>query len=455
MFSKVRKLPPGHRLSYSVDGILHIDRYWKLNYEPKSSLSADEALQSLEERVLESLRLHMVSDVPVGAFLSGGLDSGLVVAMLSQHVVSEPLQTFTLGLAHEQFDEAPAARSVAERFGTRHHEKAVKPSIIDKLPDLVWHLDEPSDPLCLCAWLVSELASRHVKVVLGGDGGDELFGGYDRYYGVQFADHYALIPGFIRNRLLGPIISSQSGGSWYKSRMHQLKWLHRLAQQNGGRRYASALNYFYFEPEARAILYGERMRASAAGLDAEGFVSAGFEQANAKEPLDRMLASDIEGRLPDHPVMITDRMTMAHGLEARSPFMDHKLAEFCATLPTHLKVQGRSLRIIQTRLAKRYLPADVVNRPKQGFASAMPYMLRNEFPVLFRALLQDSRLVSEGYLRDRAVNDLLEAHLAGKEDHGNRLWLLANSEIWFRMAIQGESRESLREQLTATAKRAA
>jgi asparagine synthase (glutamine-hydrolysing) len=455
MFSNVQKLPPGHRLSYSVDGTLHIDRYWKLNYEPKSDLSADEALQSLEERVLESLRMHMVSDVPVGAFLSGGLDSGLVVAMLSQHVVSEPLQTFTLGLAHEQFDEAPAARSVAERFGTHHHELAVTPSIIDKLPDLVWHLDEPSDPLSLCAWLVSELASRHVKVVLGGDGGDELFGGYDRYYGFQFADHYALIPRFVRNRLLGPIISGQSGGSWYKSRMHQLKWLHRLAQQDGGRRYASALNYFYFEPEARASLYGERMRSSAEGFDAEGFVCAGFEQANAKESLDRMLASDIEGRLPDHPVMITDRMTMAHGLEARSPFMDHKLAEFCATLPTNLKVQGRSLRIIQTRLAKRYLPADVVNRPKQGFASAMPYMLRNEYPVLFRALLQDSRLVSEGYLRDKAVNDLLETHLAGKQDHGNRLWLLANSEIWFRMAIQGESRESLREQLTATTKRAA
>jgi asparagine synthase (glutamine-hydrolysing) len=455
MFSKVRKLPPGHRLTFAIDGGMHIDRYWQLGYEPKSGLSADEALESLEEQLLESLRLHMVSDVPVGAFLSGGLDSGLIVAMLSQHVVSEPLQTFTLGLVHEQFDEAPAARSVADRYGTLHREATVNPSIIDRLPDLVWHLDEPSDPLSLCAWLVAELASNHVKVVLGGDGGDELFGGYDRYYGYQYADRYALIPRFIRNSLLGPVIAGRSGGNWYKSRMHQLKWLHRLAQQTGGRRYASALNYFYFEPDARTSLYGERMNGSVAKYDAEGFVSGSFDHASAREPVDRMLASDIEARLPDHPVMITDRMTMAHGLEARSPFMDHKLAEFCARLPVNLKVKGRSLRILQTRLAERYLPNDVVRHPKQGFASAMPYLLRDEYPVLFHTLLEDSQLVREGYLRDNVVRDLLQAHLAGREDHGNRLWLLANSEIWYRMAIQGHSREALREQMTAKGKRAA
>jgi len=455
MFKGVHKLPPAHRLTYDASGEIRVDRYWQLAYEPKRPLGPDEALAATREQLLEALRLHMISDVPVGAFLSGGMDSGLVTAMLCKDVLDEPLKTFTLGLKHEQFDEAPAARAVAAAYGTEHHEESVSPSMVDHLPELVWHLDEPSDPLSLCAWLVAKLASQHVKVVLGGDGGDELFGGYDRYYGVQFADHYARIPKFIRMRLLGPLISASSGGSWYKSRMHQAKWIHRLASRSGGERYAAALNYFYFEADARAALYAENMMSGVAGFDAEAFVADNYEHVSASSALDRMLATDLEARLPDHPVMITDRMTMAHGLEARSPLMDHKLAEFCARLPVEFKVKGRSLRVLQRRIAEQYLPAEVLDRPKQGFASAMPYMLRDEYPTLFRALLSNSHLVRDGYLRGAAITAVLNAHLAGKEDHATRLWLLANSEIWYRMAIENESRDAMRDLLSTESKMAA
>lgn len=454
MFKGVRKLPPAHYLVFDVGSGLKVERYWQLAYEPKRQIGLEDAIDETKEQLLEALRLHMVSDVPVGAFLSGGLDSGLVTAMLCRDVLSSPLKTFTLGLKHEEFDESPAARAVSMQSGTDHYSESVSPSMIDLLPDLVWHLDEPSDPLSLCAWLVSDLASRHVKVVVGGDGGDELFGGYDRYYGVQFADHYARIPRMLRNGLLGPLISATSGGSWYKSRMHQLKWLHRLASYDSGERYAAALNYFYFDALTRKGLYGDNMIAGLGGFDGESFIVDSYSKVKAKSDLDRMLATDLEGRLPDHPVMITDRMTMAHGLEARSPFMDHKLAEFCARLPGELKVKGRSLRILQRRIAEQYLPQEVLQRPKQGFASAMPYMLRQEYPALFRAVLSDSMLVRDGYLLSGSISGILDAHLAGKEDHATRLWLLANSEIWYRMGIKGEGRDSMRELLSTNSRAA-
>lgn len=451
MYKGVRKLPPAHRLTFEVGGRLHIERYWRLSYEPKRDINLDDAVAETREKLLETLRLHMVSDVPVGAFLSGGLDSGLVTAMLCKEVLATPLKTFTLGLQHEEFDESPAANAVSAEYGTEHFAETVSPSIARYLPDLVWHLDEPSDPLSLCAWLVSELASRHVKVVVGGDGGDELFGGYDRYYGVQFADQYARIPEIVRSLLLGPLVSVGSGGSWYKSRMHQLKWLHRLASYDGGERYAAALNYFYFDPAERRGLYGEQMVSRIGDFVGESFVADNYSRVKAKTVVDRMLATDLEGRLPDHPVMITDRMTMAHGLEARSPFMDHKLAEFCARLPAELKVKGRSLRILQRRMARQYLSREVLQRPKQGFASALPYMLRNEYPALFRVLLRDSWLVKDGYFRSDRISALLDAHLAGRADHATRLWLLANSEIWYRMGVRNESRESMRQLLAAAA----
>jgi asparagine synthase (glutamine-hydrolysing) len=162
-----------------------------------------------------------------------------------------------------------------------------------------------------------------------------------------------------------------------------------------------------------------------------------------------MLSADSEVRLPDHPVMITDRMSMAHGLEARSPFMDHRLAEFAARLPSSMKVKGRSLRIAQRKLAARYLPPEILNRPKQGFSSALPYILRREYRLLYDRFLPDSQLVKAGILERAPIDALLQAHLAGRADHGNRLWLLINAELWYRMMIQGGSRESLREELGA------
>jgi asparagine synthase (glutamine-hydrolysing) len=447
MFAGISKLPPAHSLTFTPDGGLKITRYWDLTYEPKATGSDDDLIDELEERIIEALKLHMVSDVPVGAFMSGGLDSTLVVAMLMKHVASEPIQTFTIGLPYRQFDEAPYARMVADQYGTRHHEKIVTPSLKSTLPRLVWHLDEPSDPLSICSYLIAQMAREHVKVVLGGDGGDELFGGYDRYYGNRYAGYYALLPRGIRRYLIGPALNLVPDGRWYKSKAHQLKWLHQLSYMSGSERYARSLGYFYFGNQWRDTLYGPLMKDSLATFDPESVIREPFDRVSANDLVDRMLYADSNVRLPDHPVMILDRMTMANSLEARSPFMDHEIAEFAARLPARLKVRGRSLRYVQYRLAERYLPKEVLHRPKQGFSSALPYMLRDEYRLLFEVFLRDSALAHEGVLRQSQIDRLRAEHEGGRADHGNRLWLLLNSEVWYRMFIQGRSCEDLTDQI--------
>jgi asparagine synthase (glutamine-hydrolysing) len=450
MYRGILKLPPGHMLVLEDGGDAQVRRYWDLRYLPKLEGSDEALTDALEAQIEEALRLHLVSDVPVGAFLSGGLDSSLLVAMLAQRVGVKDLPTFTVGLPYAQFDEAPHARAVAQANGTQHHEQTLDASLLKYLPRLIYHLDEPSDPLSLCAYQVAELASRHVKVVIGGDGGDELFGGYDRYYGNLYAGRYAAIPAPLRRGLAGPLLGLVPESGWYKSKGHQLRWLHQLSFLEGADRYAASLTYFYFNRDARRNLLTPEASRRLESVSAEAAISGPFDDGDG-EPLDRMLYADSRVRLPDHPVMITDRMSMAHGLEARSPFMDHRLAEFAARLPGRLKVHGRALRVIQRRLARRYLPSEIIDRPKQGFSSALPYILRDEYRALYEAALSDSRLVQAGILRAEPIRALVTAQLAGRADHGNRLWLLVNAELWYRMMILGESEDSAAPSVTAAA----
>jgi asparagine synthase (glutamine-hydrolysing) len=451
MFKEVRKLPPAHFLMFDCETGLRIERYWDLCYEPKWTGSDEDLIDELEERLVDCIRLHLISDVPVGAFMSGGLDSTLIVALLMKHGLASNFQTFSVGLPYGEFDEAPAARLVAQRYGTQHHEEQINPSLLNSLPRLVQHLDEPSDPLSVCVDLIAQIARRHVKVVLGGDGGDELFGGYDRYYGNRYADLFARVPSTARRFLIGPALNIVPDGQWYKSVGHQLKWLHRLTFFQGGQRYIESLAYSYINRSFKESLYGQEIERMQREFEAGALMREAFDQAPAADVVDRMLYADSQSRLADHPVMIQDRMTMAHGLEARSPFMDHELAEFAARLPVRLKLRGRSLRYIQVQLAKRYLPVEVLARKKQGFSSALPYLLKDELNTLYGLFLRQMELAKDGILRQPAVNQMLDEHRHGKADHGNRLWLLVNSELWYRMCIQGQSRDAVEDRIHETA----
>jgi len=445
MFKDIRKLPPSHYLVYK-NGSINIKRYWELKYEPKLKDDFNSILEGLEGKIKETVKYHLVSDVPVGAFLSGGVDSSLIVAIMSQFT-DKPFKTFSGDVPYKDFSEITYARLVSEKYRTENYELKFIPSLIKTLPEIVWHLDEPSDPLCVAMYYISKLARKEVKVVVGGDGGDELFGGYDRYYGNLYASYYALIPRFLRKTIIEKILNLMPDGSWYQSFNHKLKWIHQISFYKAGKRYARSLSYFYFSNGNFNELYTKQFQANVIAFDPEENIKTYFDSTNTKQLIDRMLYTDMMLRMPDHPVMILDRMTMAHSLEARSPFLDHKLAEFCALIPPKYKLKGRKRRFIQMELAKKYLPPQIIKRKKQGFASPITYLLADEFELLYENFLRNSRLVEEGYLNGTIIQRLLEDHLEKKADHGQRLWLLCNSEIWYRMYIDGVSKEDLYSQL--------
>ncbi len=445
MFRSVRKLPPAHYLIFR-DGRVTVEPYWQLRFEPKRRGSLQDHLRELDLQVRESVRHHLVADVEVGAFLSGGLDSSLVLAFMSQ-LGNAPVKTFTGLVPYDRYSEAPYARMVRARYGARGYEFTITPSLLDTLPEIMWHLDEPSDPLCVCLYYLAQLARREVKVVLGGDGGDELFAGYDRYYGNRYVAYYALLPEVVRRRLIGPMLSRLSDGGWYRSTRHQIRWLHELSFFSGGERYARSLSYFYLSDRFKRELYTPDFRRRVAGFDPEAAIARYFDGAPAREMLDRMLFTDAVTRLPDHPVMVLDRMTMAHGLEARSPFLDHKLAEFCASIPAQFKIRGRRTRYIQLKLAEAYLPSEILHREKQGFSSPFTYLLERELGLLFDVFLSAPKLVADGHLEGSAIRRLLDEHRCRRADHGQRLWLLCAAEVWYRMYIHREGRDAIHHEI--------
>ena len=447
MFRKIRKLAPGHCLTLKC-GKLNIKQYWKLQYEPKYNIGFEDICRQLDDKIAETVKYHMVSDVPVGAFLSGGLDSSLILANMTKFT-SDSILTFSGSVPYQDYSESAYAKLVADRYNTNHHELTIEPSLVESLPELVWHLDEPSDPLAVCMYYISRLTRKHVKVVLGGDGGDELFGGYDRYYGNVLTSYYALMPEVIRKNIVGKMIKLFPETFWYRSYSHQLRWVNMLSFYGEGTRYAKSLGYFYFiSDEFKKSLYTKDFIKSIGMFDPEQSIREYYESDSASNAIDRMLHTDSMTRMPDHPNMILDRMTMAHGLESRSPFLDHKLAEFCAKIPVKYKVSGRKRRYIQTVLCGKYLPKEILQRPKQGFSSPLPYMLKNEFEHLYKTFLKDSTIVNAGIFREKAIEDLLKEHMDKKRDHGQRLWLLCNIELWHRMYVEGTSNRELNEMLS-------
>ena len=447
MYRRVRKLPPGHRLIWER-GTLTIERYWKLNFRDKIDLSFDEAVDALDRGLHDSVEHHLVSDVPVGAFLSGGLDSSMILGVMSEHMEGT-IPTFTGDLPYGTKSELPFARDVSKRYGTKNHELTITPSLVEDLPQVLWHLDEPSDPLSVCLFALSKTIREHVKVVLGGDGGDELFAGYDRYYGHRYAGYLALIPGPLRRQLLAPILRRLPAGKWYRGMSHRLQWLLQMADHEGGGRYAKSLRYFYFSEDWLSQIMSPAVRQRTASFDPEVAILREFGAADATEMVDRMLHTDATTRMPDHPVMLLDRMTMAHGLEARSPFLDHELAQFCASLPPEYKLQGRKRRVIQNALAKRYVPESILTRDKQGFSSAFPYMMAQQFHRLYESVLRNSSLVDAGVWQREPLLKILDQQARGVADHGTRLWLLCNAELWYRLGVEDRGVERVREEIAS------
>ena len=445
-FARVKALPPAHFMMWE-DGRARIEPYWQLAYGPKWSYGEAEMLDRIDALLDETVRLHLTSDVPVGAFLSGGLDSTLVASYAARALGSE-LRTFSMGIPFGDLNELPAAAAVARRYGTRHFAEEVTPSIVNDLPRLVSVLDEPADPLSVCLLHLARMTAREVKVVLGGDGGDELFGGYDRYSAERWLDAYRLVPAAVRDLVASQVLRRLPDQFTFKSVTHKLRWVDLMARKTGGERYAESMQFFWFNEAQRLELYTPGFRSQLGNARADACVLELFRSAPAVEAVDRMMYVDTVSRLPGQSLMILDRATMAYSLESRSPFLDPRFAEFMARVPTRLKVRGRQLRYLERRLGERYLPEEVLRRKKQGFASPLMYILEGEVRALAPRLLRRSELVRDGYLRAERIEELVREHLGRQRDHGNRIWLLLTAEVWYRRYISRRSTADLEAELT-------
>jgi asparagine synthase (glutamine-hydrolysing) len=444
-FPRIRALPPAHYMVWE-GGTKRVERYWQLAYGPKWTEGEDELLERIDALLAESVTAHLLSDVPVGAFLSGGLDSTLVAAYAARTLGSE-LRTFSMGIPYRDLNELPAAAVVAARYGTRHFAEEVTPTVVRDLPRLVAALDEPADPLSMCLLHLARMTAREVKVVLGGDGGDELFGGYDRYSADRWLDLYRNVPSVVRDLVSTQVLGRLPDQFTFKSVTHKLRWVDQMARKSGGERYSESMQFFWFNEAHRLELYTPEFRRRLGHVRPDACVLDLFVGAPAEDPVDRMMYVDVASRLPGQSLMILDRATMAYSLESRSPFLDVRFAEFMARVPVRHKVRGRQLRYLERKLAERYLPAEVLRRKKQGFASPLMYILNEEVRRLAPRLLHGSELVRDGYLRPERVRELVSEHLEGRRDHGNRIWLLLTAEVWYRHFVGRRSAEDLEAEL--------
>jgi asparagine synthase (glutamine-hydrolysing) len=432
-FARIRALPPAHYL-VREDGRTRVERYWQLDYRDKWDLGESALLERIDGLLDETVAAHLMSDVPVGAFLSGGLDSTLVASYAARRLGRE-LRTFSMGIPYRDLNELPAAAAVARKYGTTHFAEEVTPDVVHDLPRLVAALDEPADPLSICLLHLARMTAREVKVVLGGDGGDELFGGYDRYSANRWLDAYRLVPSPVRELVSTQVLGRLPDQFTFKSFTHKLRWVDQMARKTGGERYAESMQFFWFNEAHRRELYTPGYQARLAGRRPEACVLELFDSAPATEAIDRMMYVDAASRLTGQSLMILDRATMAYSLESRSPFLDPRFAEFMARVPVEFKIRGGRLRYLERRLGERYLPPEVLRRKKQGFASPLMYIMGSEVRRLAPRLLRQSELVRDGYLRAERVDTLVEEHLAGRRDHGNRIWLLLTAELWYRHYI--------------------
>ena len=446
IFKHVQKLPPAHTLVFQ-NGQIRLRCYWRLSFRDKLALSESEILEALREQIQRTVESHLISDVPVGAFLSGGLDSSMIVAVLARDLGLKP-QTFSIGVEESDFDELPFARMVAEEYGTQHVEERVSANLIQSLPDMIWHLDEPSDPIAACMFQAARLASRHVKVVLGGDGGDELFAGFDRYVGARYIDVYSLMPHTLRKGLMGPLLDRLPDSFTYKSLTQKLRWVHHLSlQATPAAQYAEATCFFRFTHEGKRALYSDHLWKELGERNSTVAITEPFNHAEADDLLDRMLYTDFVTRLPEHSLVLTDRMSMAHGLEVRSPFLDHELVEFLAKVPAKIKVQNNQPKYLMRKLAANYLPAPILHREKQGFMLPLAYWLQTDlFPVVSQ-MLEHSYFVKAGWFKKESIQRLLDEHRNHRFDHHVRLWMLLTLDLWHQLYIEGVKQEALAEKL--------
>jgi asparagine synthase (glutamine-hydrolysing) len=430
-FQGIRKLPPAHYLLLK-DGQLRLNRYWTLHYAEKSHEPEEVLSERLRGSLEEAVRLRMISDVPIGAFLSGGLDSSAVVALMSR-LSGAPVKTFSIGFEEDAFSELPYARSIARRFGTDHHEFVVKPDAVSILPLLVRHFGEPfADSTAVPQYYLSKLAREHVTVVLAGDGGDEAFGGYDRYVATLATRPTDRIPSPLRNGLAGVIRRLSKFPLSTPFLLRTSRFLRALSD-DPQRRYARWVSHF--DLQQQAVLFSSAFLKQVRGIDPERLVLDVYQQTDATHLLDATLDVDVRTYLSDDLLVKVDITSMANSLEVRAPFLDHPLMEMAASLPPSLKIQGLEKKYLLKRAMAELLPVEILNRPKQGFIVPIDHWFRHDLQEMAYDTLLDPRSLGRGYFRPEVVRRLLDEHVRGVQNFHRQLWNLLMLELWHRCFI--------------------
>ena len=429
-FPGIQKLPPGYLLEYQ-DAKIDVRQYWDLpQYDTCVPRSEEECLEEMEARLAESVRLRLISDVPLGALLSGGTDSSIVVALMAR-ASSKPVKTFSIGFHHHDFNETQYARLVAEKFATDHHELTVESDVLETVETLTASMDEPfGDSSMLPTYYVSCLARKHVKVALSGDGGDEIFGGYDRYPVHLRRKNFERIPHWARRfyrEKIYPLLPEDMRGKKFSYNV-SLPWQER---------YIDSISYLPSFDRDIKLLSDDFRKILLAGENPEAVMLGHFADAKATDPVSRLLYLDTKTYMVGDVLTKVDRMSMATSLEVRVPLLDHTFVEWATGLPSSWKMRGLQQKYILRKLAERIgVPQAALNRPKQGFALPLVHWIRNDLKDLIISVLLDSRSLHRGYFRPEGIRRMLDEHFRQRRDHSHGIWRLLIFELWHRNFLE-------------------
>jgi asparagine synthase (glutamine-hydrolysing) len=431
-YKEIRKLEPGHWLRWK-NGEIETKRYWRPDFSKKIDISEEEAIQETTRLLRESTSLRMISEVPLGAFLSGGVDSSVVVALMAQES-STPVKTFSIGFDDEEYSELKYARIVADHVGAEHHEFVVKPDALEILPTLVEHYGEPyADSSAVPTYYVARETRKHVTVALNGDGGDESFAGYERYVAMRMAESYRKIPGFLRKPFLEFPVSLLPTSEVRRSRVRDAQRFFRSASKPRVERYLQLNSAF--DRAAKSELYTRDFAAELNGHDAADVLGKWFKTANGSGIVDTTMMVDQMTYLPNDLLVKVDIASMANSLEARSPFLDHNVIEFAAKLPESLKLNGTDTKSFLKKVAARLVPREVIYRRKMGFGVPVGKWFRAEMKDFVREVLLSEKSLNRGVVRPEAIRRYVDEHTEARQDHSFRLWTLLMLELWFQRFI--------------------
>ncbi len=431
-FKSIRKLEPGHWLRWK-DGEIETKRYWQPDFSKKIKISEPEAIEETTRILRESTRLRMISEVPLGAFLSGGVDSSTVVALMAQES-DRPVKTFSIGFEEQDFSELKYARRVAEHVGAEYNEFIVRPNALDVIPTLVEHYGEPyADSSAIPTYYVSKETRQHVTVALNGDGGDESFAGYERYTAMRIAETYSRVPKSLRKALIEMPVGLVPTSEIKRSRFRDAKRFLQAANLPRNERYFRWMSTF--NRDTKIDLYTDEFARSVAGNDPVSVLDKWFAAANGTGTLDATLLTDQMTYLPNDLLVKVDIASMANSLEARSPFLDHNLIEFAASLPEGMKMRGFETKSLLKKVAAKLVPRDVIYRRKMGFGVPIGSWFRGEMKDFVRGVLLSERSINRGIVKPAVLMRLVDEHIDAKRDHSFQLWTLMMLELWYQRFI--------------------